>query len=80
MNHEALLDTRAELNGCEPVHCQSCGEPLVFAMKDAEAEFSLGLLTVLRCIALAEDEGCLPDIPFGWWLQIEQRYELNVRV
>lgn len=54
--------------------CDNCSEPLLFAMRDKHHEFSLGLLTVLQCLELAEKEAYVPPLPQGWWLQIRRTY------
>jgi len=47
-------------------------EELVFALKQGNHAFSLGLTTVLTCVAIAEKEGYVPKIPEDWWLSIRQ--------
>ena len=51
----------------ETVACENCCEELTFAMCDKYHEFSLGLSVVLRCLAVAEKEGCVPKLPMDWW-------------
>ena len=54
--------------------CDTCGEPLLFAMQDRHHKFSIGLLDVLKCLKVAEDEGYVPPLPDNWWLQIDSNY------
>ncbi|NTM07706.1 hypothetical protein HQ705_11855 [Enterococcus faecium] len=51
---------------------EECVEELMFMMKDKYHEFSLGLSTVLKCLAIAEKEGYVPPLSDDWWLQIRQ--------
>ena len=43
-------------------------------MKDNFHEFSIGLKTILSCLAMAEKEGAVPKIPYEWWWLINRRY------
>ncbi|MCE8014347.1 hypothetical protein HOP57_22815 [Halomonas daqingensis] len=52
----------------------SCDEYMVFAMKDRHHRFSMGLETVLKCLAAAEKEGAVPALPADWWLALDGRY------
>lgn len=56
--------------GETPVYCESCKELLVFAMRDKEHTFSLGLSTVLDCLRIAETRGFVPHLPDTWWGQL----------
>ncbi|GHV09419.1 hypothetical protein FACS1894217_13700 [Clostridia bacterium] len=70
------LKTRATVTG-SPVenNCDRCSEPLIFAMRDKEHEFSLGLLTVLDCLKLAEKEGAIPELSSDWWFSVEEHFQ-----
>jgi len=61
---------RAVLRDCTEYEC--CHEELVFALKDNCHEFSIGLSTILECVAVAEKEGYLPKLPDKWWLDIRR--------
>ena len=39
-------------------------------MEDNQHQFSLGLSTVLRCLAIAEKEGYVPKLPYDWWYSL----------
>lgn len=54
--------------------CEDCLEELVFAMKDKHHEFSIGLSTILYCLAIAEKEGYVPRLPPEWWEQVRSYY------
>lgn len=49
---------------------EDCQEELLFAMRDQEHDFSLGLSVVLNCLSIAEEEGFVPQLPDGWWEQL----------
>lgn len=72
MQRSEVLENRA--NVCElgvtETFCPTCDELLVFAMRDAKHEFSLGLTTILECLALAEKRGHVPRLPQEWWNQL----------
>lgn len=79
-NKKQTLENRTKFqNKTEEPYCQSCGESLVFGMKDNYHEFSLGLSTVLECLFVAENQGHLPKLPEEWWIRIEQELNLNLR-
>ena len=72
-----LYENRADTNpekeltlDCTGFEC--CHEELVFALRDKHHEFSLGLSTILECLAAAERTGNVPKLPDMWWLQIRQ--------
>lgn len=50
--------------------CENCLEELAFAMQDNHHKFSIGLHTILYCLAIAEKEGFVPRIPAEWWDQV----------
>ena len=55
---------------CMQYEC--CHEELVFALQDTHHKFSLGLSTVLECLAIAEANNYLPELPAEWWSKIRQ--------
>lgn len=57
---------RAEVKNAERTNCENCFEPLVFLLKDKDHEFSMGLSTVLNCLAFAIENGDLPKLPLSW--------------
>ena len=69
-----IFENRADLGSFAENDCDHCGLSLVFALRGGEVEFSLNLATVLRCLRIAEDEACVPELPDGWWDQMESRY------
>ena len=71
-----VLENRASLNKAhaKEVLCPTCDEALVFGMQDSQHEFSLGLTTVLECLAVAEKQGYVSRLPDDWWVLIYRRY------
>lgn len=72
---EKIYQTRAELAHVpkpfqDVTEFECCLEELVFAMEDNQHQFSLGLSTVLRCLAIAEHEGYVPKLPYDWWYSL----------
>lgn len=77
MDARKIFETRATLQpGQEAAEndCERCGDPLIFAMQDRQHQFSLGLVTVLQCLRVAEREGFVPALPPEWWWAVESRY------
>ncbi|MBQ4132968.1 MAG: hypothetical protein IJD04_04445 [Desulfovibrionaceae bacterium] len=58
--------------------CDYCNNPILFAMQDNYHQFSMGLITILQCLKLAEDEGHVPKLPGDWWVQLANRYNLEL--
>lgn len=57
---------RAKINNAERIHCENCFEQVVFNLRDKDHEFSMGLSTVLECLAFAVKNGDLPKLPQSW--------------
>ena len=47
--------------------CEDCVEDWTFLMRQGRREFPLGLRAVLACLAFAEREGAVPELPADWW-------------
>ncbi len=81
INHKDFLKNRADLlvndNAVRENQCDSCDDPLLFAMQDKHHQFSIGLFTVLNCLKLAEDEGAVPKLPDEWWVDLHNQYRLK---
>lgn len=69
-NNRANLQENESAYDCTNFEC--CPEELIFAMKDTSHEFSMGLSTVLHCLAIAEKEGYVPPIAHEWWADIRR--------
>lgn len=72
MNETEIYLNRARHDGRiqDITDCEDSLEELVFAMRDQSHEFSLGLTTILRCLAIAEKEGYVPELPSEWWCRL----------
>ncbi len=53
------------------------GETVIFRMKDNFHEFSIDLETLLGCLAFAQSQGAVPQLPSDWWIWIHNRYNLG---
>ena len=80
LNSNEIFQNRALLENSSAVFendCEHCYEPLVFALKNNDTEFSVGLFTILNCLQLAEKNGDVPAISRDWWITIQQKYSLG---
>ncbi len=66
-----IFFTRAEIKDAERICCDRCFEQVVFALKDKDHEFSIGLTTVLECLEFAISQGELPKLPRSWCSDVE---------
>ena len=55
-------------------NCEQCMEDFIFAMEDSTHQCSIGLRTILECLAIAEAEEAVPPLPYEWWHLINNRY------
>lgn len=76
MNHEEVLDNRAQLSGVPATDqgAHHCAHHLLFALRDKHHDFSLDVTTVLQCLQFAQDEGAVPALPDDWWIAVRGRY------
>lgn len=66
---------RAEVENAEQIVCDNCFEEIVFMLRDNYGhEFSLGLTTVLDCLAFAVNGGNLPKLPVSWLSDVDHNY------
>ena len=81
IQYNRILENRASVCESEATEtvCPACDELLVFAMRDAQHEFSIGLITILECVALAEKRGHVPRLPQEWWNQLCTRFPTLAR-
>lgn len=79
MDHEALLQNRATCTGGAPdsVFCPHCDEFVIFALRDSQHEFSIGLTTVLECLCFAEKMGYVPPLPEEWLSSVHLGFSLH---
>lgn len=80
MDTRKIFENRATLQAGRAASendCERCGDPLIFAMQDRQHQFSLGLVTVLQCLALPSGKvlclrcrrnggGPLKDVTIHW--------------
>jgi hypothetical protein len=78
MDHEAILDNRADLASADTQDFSVHEEEMVFALQDRHHKFSMGLSTILQCLRMAEREGGVPKLPSDWWIQVARRYSINL--
>lgn len=70
-----IFFNRAEVENAEQIVCDNCFEEIVYMLRDSHGqEFSLGLTTVLECIAFAISEGNLPKLPISWLSDVDHAY------
>lgn len=70
-----MFFNRADVEKAEQVICDNCFEHIVFLLKDSQnREFSLGLRTLLDCLAFAINEGNLPKLPVSWLSDVDHNY------
>lgn len=69
--HNHYFFNRAEVEEAERICCNKCFEPVIFMMRDKEHEFSIGLTTVLECLAFAIQNGDLPKLPQSWLTDVD---------
>lgn len=69
---EARLSRKAIIDHLD---CEDCEEQYVFLMRQGDREFTMGLRTVLACLAFAQNEHAVPDLPDDWWNRVANRYE-----
>lgn len=66
LNHKKIFFNRADVQEAERICCDNCFEQVVFLLKDNDHSFSIGLRTVLECLAFAVKNGELPKLPMSW--------------
>ena len=64
---------REEIN--DHMDCDDCTEDYVFLMRQGDREFGIGLTTLLACLAFAEREGAVPELPADWWVKVRNQYQ-----
>lgn len=70
-----IFFNRADVEKAENVLCDNCFEHLVFMLRDSQQhEFSVGLSTILQCLASAISMGDLPKLPQSWLQAVDDVY------
>ena len=66
---------RADVKSAERMVCDKCCEHIIFLLEDSKQhKFSLGLKTVLECVAFAIENGDLPKLPTSWLDDVDRVY------
>lgn len=73
-NLKEIFFNRADVESAERVVCDKCFEHIVFMLKDNNHEFSVGLSTILECLAFAISSGDLPKLPLSWLADVDHVY------
>ncbi len=77
LENQNTISEQAELTGeVEKIVCDNCFEEYLFALKDNTHEFSIGLISILQCLAFAENEGAVPELPSEWWLEVKNHFQI----
>ena len=72
---QEMISDPAEVRDAERITCDNCFEHIVFLLRDSQGrEFSLGLKTMLECLAFAIDQGDLPKLPSSWLRDVDNVY------
>ena len=69
-----IFFNRAEVEEAEHIICNNCFEQVVFLLKDKDHEFSVGLSTIVECLAFAIKNGDLPKLPSSWLNLVDSLY------
>ena len=54
--------------------CDNCDSPLMFVLECGATKLPLDLMTVFRCLKIAEERGHVPGLPNDWWMTIWNHY------
>lgn len=76
--NKKIFFSRAEVEKAEQICCENCFEQVVFMLKDKDHEFSMGLSTVLDCLAFAVKNGDLPKLPLSWVNAVYDEYSSDI--
>lgn len=77
MDNQTIKDiffNRADVEAVSKINCDNCNEQVVFLLQDKDHKFSIGLTTLLDCIAFAIKNGNLPKLPYEWLHQVDGVY------
>ncbi|MDO4831246.1 MAG: hypothetical protein Q4A46_07200 [Clostridia bacterium] len=68
----------AYVKNSEKIICDNCSEHILFLLSDSKNnEFSVGLTTMLECVAFAIQKGDLPKLPSSWLKNIDDVYSTS---
>lgn len=77
-NTGEILINKAEVENAEHILCDNCFEPVVFLLRDKDHEFSVGLTTLLECLAFAIRNGDLPKLPASWCSDVSNAFRIRL--
>lgn len=70
-----IFFNRADVKSAERMVCDKCFEHIIFMLEDSKQhKFSLGLKTILECVAFAIENGDLPKLPTSWLDDVDRVY------
>ena len=75
-NHKKIFFNRAKVIKSNRIHCDNCFEQVVFLLRDKDHEFSLGMKSILECLAFAVKNGDLPKLPASWLSDVENAFDI----
>jgi len=78
-NHKKIFFNRAKVIKSNRIHCDNCFEQVVFLLRDKDHEFSLGMKSILECLAFAVNavkNGDLPKLPASWLSDVENAFDI----
>lgn len=58
--------------------CEDCSDRMIFALRDNETTFTVGVTTIMECLILAAREGALPELPYEWLRQAESYCDIDL--
>ena len=76
--NKEIFFNRAEIENAEHICCDNCFEQVVFLLKDKDHEFSMGLNTILDCLAFAIESGDLPKLPLSWVSKVYDEHSPDI--
>ena len=56
------------------IHDPEAKDHIYFLLKDQSHEFTIALSDILECLKFAEMKGEVPELPNGWWSQVDGQY------
>lgn len=68
----------AKVESYEEISCEDCYEQVIFLLKDKDHEFSVGMHTILECLAFAIENGDLPKLPRSWLRDVDKNYHIGI--
>lgn len=75
MKEKNQIPEKADLTGnVTQMLCNNCFEDYLFALKDKNHEFTIGLIDILRCLKFAENECAVPKISPDWWISVTEHF------